>query len=81
VKGTHSPNQFYVAFSALATFILGLVLMVNYHFYVSTGHVSEYGEVLWAISQLAMVFACAGYLMPIAAITFKESEGDDEQQD
>jgi hypothetical protein len=78
VKGADRPNRFFIAFSAVAAFILGLVLMVNYHFYVSAGHVNEYGQVLWAVTQLGLVFACAGYLMPIAAVSFEESEANVE---
>jgi hypothetical protein len=52
--------------------------MVNYHFYVSPGDVTDYGQVLWAVTQLGLVFACAGYVMPIATITFGKPEVEEE---
>jgi hypothetical protein len=75
------PNRLLIAVSAGAAFIIGLILMVNYHFYVSPGHVTDYGQVLWAVTQLGLVFACAGYLMPIAAITFGKSEAEEEKDE
>ena len=55
--------------------------MVSYHFYVSPGHVTDYGQVLWAVTQLGLVFACAGYLMPIAAITFGKLEAEGQKDE
>ena len=42
--------------------------MVDYNFFVEGGHVTEYAEVLRAVSELAIAFACVGYLMPIAGV-------------
>jgi hypothetical protein len=81
VKAIDHPNRLLIAFSAVAAFIIGLILMVNYHFYVSPGHVTDYEQVLSAVTQLALVFACAGYLMPIAAITFGKSEAEEEKDE
>jgi hypothetical protein len=81
VKGTEYPNRLLIAGSAMAAFVIGVILMVNYHFYVSPGHVTDYGQVLFAVAQLGLVFACAGYLMPIAAITFGKTEAEEEKSD
>ena len=81
LKESDHPNQLLIAVSAVAAFIIGLILMVNYHFYVSPGHVTDYGQVLWAVTQLGLVFACAGYLMPIAAITFGKPEAEEEKDE
>lgn len=74
VKGIERPNRLLIVISTVTAFLIGLFFMVNYHFYVSPGHVTEYGQVLWAVTQLGLVFACAGYLMPIAAIVFNKPE-------
>ena len=81
VKGIDHPKPLFIALSAVVAFIIGLILMVNYHFYVYPGHVTEQCQVLWAVTQLGLVFACAGYLMPIAAITFGKPEAENEKKD
>jgi hypothetical protein len=81
VKGIEHPNRVLIAVSAAVVFIVGLILMVNYHFYVSRGDVTEYGQVLWAVTQLGLVFAYAGYLMPIATITFGKPEAEEEDRE
>ena len=81
VKGIDHPNRLLIVISAVAAFLIGLFFMVNYHFYVSTGHVTEYAQVLWAVTQLGLVFACAGYLMPIATIVFGKPEASEEKDE
>ena len=80
-KGIVHPNRILIAGSAGAAFAIGLLLSVSYHFYVSNGHVTDYWQVLWAVTQLGLVFACAGYLMPIAAITFGKPEAEEQKDE
>jgi hypothetical protein len=79
--GVDKPNRMLIALSAAAAFIVGVVLMVNYQYSISSGEVRDYWQVLWAITELGLVFGCAGYLMPIAGITFDKPEASEEKTD
>jgi hypothetical protein len=71
--GVDNPNRLLIAISAVMAFIIGLALMISYHFFITGNNVTDYWQVLWAVTQLGLVFACAGYLMPIAGIEFGKS--------
>jgi hypothetical protein len=70
----------WIGISVVAAGVIGVVTMVNYYEYVLHGEILDFFQLLWAASQLALIFACAGYLMPIAGIHFGEPEDEEEEE-
>ncbi len=79
--GVVAPRRVAVALSIVGALAIGVTTMVDYYFFVGGGHVADNLQTLRAVAELALVFACAGYLMPIAGIDLakaEESEGPKE---
>jgi uncharacterized membrane protein len=71
-------KRVWVGVSVLGAGTLGIITMVDYYYYVR--HVVEYSQLQRAALQLALVFACAGYLMPIAGIYFGQPEEEHKRE-
>jgi hypothetical protein len=72
-----------LALSIVGAFVVGVVVMVDYYYLVGEGQATNsQSTTVRAVAELALVFACAGYSMPIAGITFaKPAESEDTEGD
>jgi hypothetical protein len=79
-RGSRSPNRGMVTTAILAALIVGVYTMVDYYFFVTGGHVVGFWRSLRAVFELVLVFACAGFLMPVAGIKFDRHERRNESE-
>jgi hypothetical protein len=73
------PKRAFIALTIALAPGGGVIVMVDYYFYVGGGHASGKWQTMRAVAELAFVFMCAGILMPIAGINFNKSEEDEGQ--
>jgi hypothetical protein len=82
--GGTAPKRGLIALTIVVALVVGVVAMVWYHFFVGGGHVVNSWQTLLAVALLTLVFACAGYMMPIAGIKFaklEDAESPEETED
>jgi hypothetical protein len=65
-----APRSSLLVAATVFAFGVGVVTMVDYYFLVGGGHIDGRCQTARAVAELGLVFVCAGFIMPIAGVSF-----------